>query len=96
MPELRKDPIVGRWVIIADERAKRPHDFKSEAPPPLDPATVHSAKDMKTTRRRRSSRTATTARARTARDGEFASCPTASRRSKSKATSTSAAMAFTT
>jgi UDPglucose--hexose-1-phosphate uridylyltransferase len=39
MPELRKDPIVGRWVIIADERAKRPHDFKSEAPPPGDPAT---------------------------------------------------------
>ncbi len=32
MPELRKDPIVGRWVIIAHERAKRPHDFKSEAP----------------------------------------------------------------
>ena len=31
MPELRKDPILGRWVIIADERAKRPHDFKSEA-----------------------------------------------------------------
>ena len=32
MPELRKDPIVGRWVIIAHERAKRPHDFRSEAP----------------------------------------------------------------
>lgn len=31
MPELRKDPIVGRWVIIALERAKRPHDFKGEA-----------------------------------------------------------------
>jgi UDPglucose--hexose-1-phosphate uridylyltransferase len=30
MPELRKDPIVGRWVIIAHERAKRPHDFKGE------------------------------------------------------------------
>ena len=30
MPELRKDPIVGRWVIIARERAKRPHDFKTE------------------------------------------------------------------
>lgn len=30
MPELRKDPIVGRWVIIATERAKRPHDFKSD------------------------------------------------------------------
>ena len=27
MPELRKDPILGRWVIIATERAKRPSDF---------------------------------------------------------------------
>ncbi|NIO17153.1 MAG: galactose-1-phosphate uridylyltransferase [Deltaproteobacteria bacterium] len=27
MPELRKDPITGRWVIISTERAKRPHDF---------------------------------------------------------------------
>lgn len=27
MPDLRKDPIVGRWVIIASARAKRPHDF---------------------------------------------------------------------
>src|SRR5262245_49678858 len=33
MPELRKDPILGRWVIIAHERAKRPHDFKSEPAP---------------------------------------------------------------
>src|SRR5258708_31499737 len=30
MPELRKDPIVGRWVIIALERAKRPHGFKHQ------------------------------------------------------------------
>ncbi len=30
MPELRKDPIIGRWVIIATERAKRPNDFKPE------------------------------------------------------------------
>lgn len=29
MPELRKDPIVGRWVIIAVERAKRPFDFSA-------------------------------------------------------------------
>lgn len=29
MPELRKDPIVGRWVIIAEERGKRPQDFPS-------------------------------------------------------------------
>jgi UDPglucose--hexose-1-phosphate uridylyltransferase len=28
MPELRKDPIVGRWVIIATERARRPVDFQ--------------------------------------------------------------------
>lgn len=27
MPELRKDPIIGRWVIIATERAMRPIDF---------------------------------------------------------------------
>jgi UDPglucose--hexose-1-phosphate uridylyltransferase len=27
MPELRKDPISGRWVIIAGERARRPHQF---------------------------------------------------------------------
>lgn len=30
MPELRKDPIIGRWVIIAVERAKRPSDFSSQ------------------------------------------------------------------
>lgn len=29
MPELRKDPIIGRWVIIAAERKKRPSDFKT-------------------------------------------------------------------
>ena len=28
MPELRQDPVIGRWVIIASERAKRPTDFK--------------------------------------------------------------------
>ena len=28
MPELRKDPVVGRWVIMATERGKRPSDFK--------------------------------------------------------------------
>src|SRR6201993_4067312 len=30
MPELRKDPIVGRWVIIATDRAKRPVAPKNE------------------------------------------------------------------
>ncbi len=28
MSELRKDPISGRWVIIATERSKRPDDFR--------------------------------------------------------------------
>ncbi len=27
MPELRRDPIIGRWVIISTERAKRPDQF---------------------------------------------------------------------
>lgn len=27
MPELRKDPVTGRWVIIATDRPKRPSDF---------------------------------------------------------------------
>ena len=40
MPELRKDPIVGRWVIIALERAKRPHDFK-----PQEQSLVEDPKD---------------------------------------------------
>ena len=31
MPELRKDPITGRWVIISTDRAKRPMDFVRES-----------------------------------------------------------------
>ena len=34
MPELRKDPVIDRWVIIAAERSRRPNDFFSEAEPP--------------------------------------------------------------
>jgi UDPglucose--hexose-1-phosphate uridylyltransferase len=37
MPELRKDPIVSRWVIIATERSKRPSDLLAgtqQMPPP--------------------------------------------------------------
>jgi UDPglucose--hexose-1-phosphate uridylyltransferase len=33
MPELRQDPATKQWVIIAHERAKRPHDFIKPAPP---------------------------------------------------------------
>lgn len=38
MPELRRDPIIGRWVIISTERAKRPNQFgvimEQDAPAP--------------------------------------------------------------
>ena len=30
MPELRKDPVTGRWVIISTDRQKRPNDFRFE------------------------------------------------------------------
>jgi UDPglucose--hexose-1-phosphate uridylyltransferase len=30
MPELRKDPVIGRWVIIATERALHPSNFKTD------------------------------------------------------------------
>jgi UDPglucose--hexose-1-phosphate uridylyltransferase len=33
MPELRKDPITDRWVIISTERGKRPVFFVEEVPP---------------------------------------------------------------
>ena len=33
MPELRKDPIIGRWIIISSERANRPTSFKMEPNP---------------------------------------------------------------
>jgi UDPglucose--hexose-1-phosphate uridylyltransferase len=37
MPELRKDPVVERWVIIATERARRPMDFTPEVAPARGP-----------------------------------------------------------
>jgi UDPglucose--hexose-1-phosphate uridylyltransferase len=36
MRELRKDPVVGRWVIISTERADRPVDFGFHAPVPRE------------------------------------------------------------
>lgn len=37
MPELRKDPLIGRWVIIATERARRPVDFVASHDEPGSP-----------------------------------------------------------
>jgi len=34
MPDLRKDPILGRWVIVASERSRRPSDFHTETEDP--------------------------------------------------------------
>ena len=36
LPELRKDPVTGRWVIISTERRKRPNDFRFERPSIVD------------------------------------------------------------
>ncbi|MBD3237403.1 MAG: galactose-1-phosphate uridylyltransferase [Candidatus Eisenbacteria bacterium] len=36
MPELRRDPVIGRWVIIASGRASRPKDFEHAVPRTLD------------------------------------------------------------
>lgn len=33
MSRLRKDPTRNGWVVLAEERAKRPHDFKPHGPP---------------------------------------------------------------
>jgi UDPglucose--hexose-1-phosphate uridylyltransferase len=30
VPELRRDPVTGRWVIISTDRQKRPNDFRFE------------------------------------------------------------------
>ncbi len=34
MPELRKDPVIGRWVIISTERSFRPLTHRCDAPSP--------------------------------------------------------------
>jgi UDPglucose--hexose-1-phosphate uridylyltransferase len=35
VPELRKDPVTGRWVIISTERRKRPSDFRLDRIPAI-------------------------------------------------------------
>ncbi|BCM89993.1 galactose-1-phosphate uridylyltransferase [Abditibacteriota bacterium] len=42
MPELRKDPILDRWVIIATERSRRPNDFGSQNAASAPTASVFS------------------------------------------------------
>ena len=85
MPELRKDPIVGRWVIIATDRAKRPVAPKTEPLPPGG-ASARSARAARTRRRTRSSPIATATPGPTRRAGASASCPTSSPPCRSRAT----------
>lgn len=37
MPEFRKDPVTGRWIIVATDRAKRPGDFARTEVVPQNP-----------------------------------------------------------
>jgi len=39
MPELRKDPVVGRWVVISTERGQKPTDFPMKVEPKRAEAT---------------------------------------------------------
>lgn len=50
MPELRKDPIIGRWVIIATERAKRPDQFggQPQETPPEKPCPFCAGSESQT------------------------------------------------
>ena len=92
MPELRKDPIVGRWVIIATERTKRPHDFGARTEPrrglcPFCPGqeSMTPPELLRAPPRRRAGRAGERARA-----GGCACSPTSSPRCASRASSTRA------
>ncbi len=37
MPELRKDPVVGRWIVFSPERQIRPERYRCEEMPPARP-----------------------------------------------------------
>lgn len=35
MPELRRDPVIGRWIIISTERGKRPSEYAQDVEPEM-------------------------------------------------------------
>ena len=91
LPELRKDPIVGRWVIISTDRAKRPDRFCARSS--AESRAVSALSVMETKARRRPkirpigrARTAVRRRSAIRRAGACAWCRTNSRRWASKAT----------
>jgi UDPglucose--hexose-1-phosphate uridylyltransferase len=49
MAELRKDPVLGRWVIIATERVRRPTDFRAPSvPAPPGPCALCAGHEHET------------------------------------------------
>ena len=86
MPELRKDPVVGRWVIISTERSRRPTSFTPAPRPTGRRASARSARATRTRRRPRCSRDrAEGGAAEHRRAGRCAWCRTSSPRSRSRA-----------
>ena len=84
MSQLRLNPLTGRWVAIATERASRPGDF---APPPRAArARTCTARSARATRRRRLRRSRPTA---AAASGSSGWCRTSTRPSRGRATSRS-------
>ena len=88
VPELRKDPVTGRWVIISTDRRKRPNDFR------LERVAAHRRRALSVLSRARGHDAARGAgvpaerrRAERARAGTCASCRTSFRRCRSRATS---------
>jgi UDPglucose--hexose-1-phosphate uridylyltransferase len=45
LPQLRRDPVIGRWVIIATERAKRPADYDHSHNPPNGGGSIPEHRD---------------------------------------------------
>ena len=49
MPELRKDPVRGHWVIVGTERPRRPTDFVAiDPPPPAGPCILCGGHEAET------------------------------------------------
>ncbi len=80
MPELRKDPIVGRWVIIASERAMRPNEFKGDAQAQQNPGLCPFCEGHEDKTPPEIVAYRDRGPARTGRDGGCGSCRTSSRR----------------
>ena len=74
MPELRKDPITGRWVIISTDRARRPLDFVRESVKIKELGSAPSVPEMKAKPRPKFSPTEGMAAEKTRQDGHCASC----------------------